>query len=150
MVGAGCGVTGGVTGVEGVSVGGGAGVTGGSMACGTGVAAVVGSSGADGLAFGAAGASGVSKRAVAAALAAGGATTLATLAEGAMVAAGNGLRSDCALGAGTDKRIWAMVGTGACARQPSDVERVCKPSKCAAITNATKPQNQGRGKNDAV
>jgi hypothetical protein len=101
------------------------------------------------LGFAAAGASGVSKRAVAAALAAGGATTLATLEEGAIGAADNGLSSVAALGAGTDKRIWAMVGTGACARQPSDVERDSKPSKCTAITNATNPQTQGRGKNDA-
>ena len=119
------------------------------MACGAGVAAVVGSSGAEGLAFGAAGASGVSKRAVAPALAAGGATTLATLVEGAIGAAGKGLSSVAALGAGTDKRIWVTVGTVVCARQPSDVERDCKPSKCTAITNATKPQTQGRGKNDA-
>jgi hypothetical protein len=74
-------------------------------------------------------ASGVSKRAVAPELAAGGATTLATLEDGADTATGNGLSSDCALGAGIDKRRWATVGTAGCSRPPSDVESVCKPSK---------------------
>ncbi len=122
---------------------GGAGVMGASITSGAGLDASTGSSGT-------AGASGVSKRAVAAELAGGGATTLAILEVGAFVAAGKALSSDCALGAGTDKRKWATVGNAGCSRTLREVERVCKPSKCTAITSATKPQTQGRGNNDAV
>ena len=90
------------------------------------------------------GLSATSNRAVAPELAEGGATTFATWVCLAVVTDGKGLSSIGAVGGGADKRRCA-TGSGKGASLPlSEVERVCKPSKCKTSTTTTKPQAEGR------
>ena len=91
----------------------------------------------------------VAKRAVAPELTEGGATTFAT---GVCFAAGTvakGLRSTGGDDGGEDKRRCATGAGKGVSRLLSEVERVCKPSKCSTNTNTTKPQIEGRGQDDA-
>jgi hypothetical protein len=126
-----------------------AGAGAGSRVSGAGAEALGGLSDLGGLAGTASGLSAVSNRAVAPELAEGGATTFATCVCLAVVTEGKGLSSIGAVGGGADKRRCA-TGAGKGASLPmSEVERVCKPSKCSTNTNTTKPQTQGLVKSDA-
>ena len=126
-----------------------AGAGAGSRVSGAGDEVLGASSGLGGLAGASSGLSAIAKRAVAPEPAEGGATTFATCVCLAVVTEGKGLSSIGAVGGGADKRR-CTTGAGKGASLPlSEVERVCKPSKCKTSTTTTKPQAEGRCKDGA-